>query len=487
MGSSYVAAGATIRTKTDLKTATEKSLSSLSNLKSAVTSYTNSTVNFANTTDTTISNIQTLFENFKTELSKLQEQPGLPSNSITDTMNMSISNMGSSLATYTDTVKFIHTLTVDSNACTKEFYDGIIAVHGSSDLKNLYNTDGTLKSPLSWAKLGTFIKELKKIKEGALSTKWETMKTKRTMCNEKESAYKAALEESGSGYSEYDLLSLCLLGSTPKPDKNGEIRIVTGIAVNTLVNDAGEASMVFEPVYGKTLHMNVPAEKALFEDSFTKYDGYKGMAIPYYALAIMFEKTCIQQMVLVEQLKQIEKINEAIQYNNKILTALSWLYQDAYTAVTKEQNHDRVHWISSSTLQRATGMSFSTLNAYFRGLESEGGTEITLESNGKFHVPAAKYNIAGLKWEDTTGSNEDKIEGGKNFSNIDVVEQGSLTGISSKQDFIRMHGDMLSTDAQMMSTKMQQYMQDANAAVSAASQVVKSVGEYYKTIVSNIR
>jgi hypothetical protein len=68
-----------------------------------------------------------------------------------------------------------------------------------------------------------------------------------------------------------------------------------------------------------------------------------------------------------------------------------------------------------------------------------------------------------------------------------VNEQGALTEISNVQESIRMYGDELSTEAQVLNTKLSQIMQNYNGFLSITTQLAKSTGEYFKSIASNVR
>jgi outer membrane murein-binding lipoprotein Lpp len=50
-----------------------------------------------------------------------------------------------------------------------------------------------------------------------------------------------------------------------------------------------------------------------------------------------------------------------------------------------------------------------------------------------------------------------------------------------------MYGDELSTDAQVLNTKLTQITQNYNSFLSIATQLAKSTGEYFKSIASNVR
>lgn len=308
-----------------------------------------------------------------------------------------------------------------------------------------------------------------------------------------------------------ELLNLCLLAGTPS---SGQDNYTLASGVQRTLDSSG--NYVYEIVKGDKI-----IASSLLDSSFSKRDATAGMALPYFALAIMYEKTCIQQMILVEQLKQIEKINDEIEENNRALKALTDLYDKVYSVVTWTSNGDELkgqdslyanlsyrislegsemsveelHKYLISAVGSGTGLGkigdvtkFADVNAdsYTLVKEKDDNNQTVLY----FRTVIARYDRDGnnmwseyTKWQKgEKGSNVDH-----NTSNIDVKEQATLTHISNLQDQVRMYGDTLSTDAQLMTTKMEQYMQDANSCVSACTQTVKSIGDYWKNIITNIR
>jgi hypothetical protein len=371
-----------------------------------------------------------------------------------------------------------------------------------------YYVGGNLKQ-LTRSDLGNF---MEKCKEMFASVKTK-IRTAQANVDSIEVQYDKIKKNCPSDINPEELFNLCMLASTPQQSVDGNYsvyRLLTSIKKEV---DSETGNYKYVPVYGgKTLN------EFQYKASFSKEDGYAHMALPYFALAIMYEKTCVQQMILEVQLKEIEKINEEIQENNNVLKALSWLYDQVYNGATAEYYHEHIRaevrdainaekemefsfftrGIYSSTFEKYTGIDLSDLNSYLKntvgfgeGMGSTTGDEVYyykenygiayVGSEPRFYFPTAHYDsegqkINGMKWSDAG-----------NTSNIDVHEQSALTFVSNLQDQVRIYGDGLSADSQMMTTKMQQYMQNANACVSACTQVVKSIGDYYKTIISNIR
>jgi hypothetical protein len=316
-----------------------------------------------------------------------------------------------------------------------------------------------------------------------------------------------------------DLLSLCMLGSTPRPNSSGKYDLVTSIKK---ISSATGTS--YEIVTGGSI------SKADYEKSFSKEDACAGMALPYFALAIMYEKTCIQNMMLTAQLEAIEEINEEISKNNEMLKALSWLYDKVYAGASAEYGSfsntevngfkedieknelievtEYCRGVTNSAFLEYTGLSISDIDVYLKQNVGIGGGFANDTTRSKVLDYTDDYGIATVTASDgNTDLNEQQAfyfatahfdsegkrmkSGGwknkKSTTNIDVDEQAALTFVSSLQDQVRIYGDKLSTDAQMMTTRMQQYMQDANACVSACTQTVKSVGDYFKSTISNVR
>ena len=141
-----------------------------------------------------------------------------------------------------------------------------------------------------------------------------------------------------------------------------------------------------------------------------------------------------------------------------------------------------------NTVQNGSGLGNKGTVSDFASVNAE-----SYRVNGdEFITVVARYDRDGNNmWDKYTKTDKDGSSNltdfDSNTSNIDVKEQATLTHISNLQDQVRMYGDTLSTDAQLMTTKMEQYMQDANSCVSACTQTVKSIGDYYKNIITNIR
>ncbi|MDR0693594.1 MAG: hypothetical protein LBF49_03455 [Puniceicoccales bacterium] len=284
---------------------------------------------------------------------------------------------------------------------------------------------------------------------------------------------------------ENELFNLCMMASTPEPDMDDYYKLVTGIR-RTLDSNGN---------YTYTLICGGKISKAAYEASFSKEDAYAHYSLPYLALGIMYEKVAIQQMVLVEQLKQVEKINEAIGTNNTALKLLSWMYDRVYSIATSEtwSRHDNIaDWGISSydevIVPESLGMKVKDLDYYLENTVKAGnlgrsGIESSTPyfwSGQYFSYQIGNYNRDG-DVPIMINSDTHKTE------NVDVKEQATLTMLSNKQDAVRIYGDQLSTDSQLMTTKMSQYMQNSNVCISAATQVVKSIGDYLKTMTSNIR
>jgi hypothetical protein len=176
--------------------------------------------------------------------------------------------------------------------------------------------------------------------------------------------------------------------------------------------------------------------------------------IAYYCLAVCYDKALAVKMLLALQIEEIEKINKKIATNNDWLNKANKFYQDFYA--------------------KAAQASFTNTE-----VKPSDGLEDYVEDicGGSLDGPywPGEYNSEGGK-----GANAD-------WSNIDVREQGNLTKISNAQESIRMWGDELSTNAQILNTKLTQITQNYNSFLSIATQLAKSTGEYFKSIASNVR
>ncbi|MDR2432316.1 MAG: hypothetical protein LBD34_01005 [Puniceicoccales bacterium] len=338
--------------------------------------------------------------------------------------------------------------------------------------QNTYYDGTSLKEPLAYDSL----RGLCNILNGYLNSISENIKNTKEVLDEKKEAYDRLLKDFDGNANVNDLFNLCMMASTPKPQSDGAYRLVTGI--QRTIDSNGNYTYALK-YSGSTI------SKAKYEESFSKEDGYKHYSLPYIALAIMYEKVGIQQMVLVEQLKQVEKINDAIRTNNTALKLLSWLYDKVYAKSTTSGTK-ATDYVSNSSTPSDIGMDIAGLDAYLEhtvkgGNLGRSGSDLPYIWDGySFIYTYRNFNRDG----DVPENGKDDTQ---KTQNIDVKEQATLTMISNKQDAVRIYGDQLSTDSQLMTTKMSQYMQNSNACVSAATQVVKSIGDYLKTIVSNIR
>ena len=316
-----------------------------------------------------------------------------------------------------------------------------------------------------------------------------------------------------------NLLNLCLLSSSPrtetisskigydestheiiaptgrKEEYAGEYCLASG--VKRITNSDGSYSYEIVKASGEGSKIN--ADK--LEDSFTKIDalfkpdenGFVTSTISWYAMAIMYEKVAVQQMVLAEQLNQIEKINEEIRYNNKVLSTLSEFYNRAYSysatsakdkkwsgscVSLKEAKWDGTAKDLINYMERIVGVGTICTDYHKTLYGGIASIALSINDGEACIVPFAHYNKKG----------EDVIEKGEgDTENIDVHEQAALNMISMWQDQVRMYGDSLSTDAQLMTTKMEQYIQNVNSSLTTCTQTVKAVGDLCKTITQNIR
>jgi hypothetical protein len=262
----------------------------------------------------------------------------------------------------------------------------------------------------------------------------------------------------------------------------------------------------------------------------------------HQAVALCYQKSLFVKDVIAAQVKQVEEMNEEIAKNGEWWEFVNKIYDEYYKAATEKSTlvlgEDWKEWAVFEPYGNRPGgtgkmkYNFNTSwqtseeisekiedlhgylkniggddllnlltdedNNYFYGFEkismynSSGQTRQQIldsvernftyiyQSNGSWSAPDA-YPI-GLKSYASTPSG--KLTG---FDNIDVDEELNLTKIRNTQEFVRMHGDELVTDAQMMSTRLTQLTQDHSNFLTTASQICKSFGDNYLSITSNIR
>ncbi|MDR1401787.1 MAG: hypothetical protein LBI81_02420 [Puniceicoccales bacterium] len=296
-----------------------------------------------------------------------------------------------------------------------------------------------------------------------------------------------------SGATEDDLLELCLMASTPAPNASGTYTLVSGIQKVPITNENGEINYEYRLDYGDKKETITEIE---YQSSFSKSDGYKHRIVSYIAMAIMYEKVCIQQLVLVEQMDEVEKMNERIHRNNEAIKALSWMYEQVYAKAVDGSitGQARRGSISSEELFKSCGITMEDLNSYMENEVKNGGIprgDASLYQNftisyelsdgdSVFNFAVGHYNKDGDKW-----TAKDAYKG--DIGNVDVQEQAVLTFITNSQDQTRLFGDKLSTDANLMTTKMQQYIQEANTCLNTITQAVKTVGDVIRGVANNIR
>ena len=230
---------------------------------------------------------------------------------------------------------------------------------------------------------------------------------------------------------------------------------------------------------------------------------YQGLALPYLALAVLFEKSLVQQDILLDEINQVDAINNKISYNNNMLNAMNIVAQKYYAlSIVKNptasdpgahQNGDHFEvTYNSSDLGFSNEITVNSLNTYLstatKGEEGYtfGGddcTNVVINTTGDDDNGTLLFKFA---YTDSDNNNTDNKQDG-DYSNIDVTEQGAQTGLSNMQDAIRSYGDKCTTAAQMANTYMQQYMQAMNSTINLGTQMCKNIGDYYKSITNNIR
>jgi hypothetical protein len=179
----------------------------------------------------------------------------------------------------------------------------------------------------------------------------------------------------------------------------------------------------------------------------------------------------------------LRKKNEEIRENNKMLSALSTLYNQMYEVFGKDCG-DKKNGGSWKTVELKEKKLKEYLTDTVKASIDCNYVKFTdLKINGEVYKGAccnfqhSTFNKSGDKEKDKGGQTD----------NIDVHEQAAINMVSMWQDQVRMYGDELSTDAQLMTTKMEQYIQNGNSSLTTCTQVVKAVGDLCKAITQNIR
>ena len=307
-----------------------------------------------------------------------------------------------------------------------------------------------------------------------------------------------------------NLLNLCLLSSCPRTETtNGKIgydenthEIIAptdrkeeysgtyclASGVKRITNS--DESYSYEIVKASGEEGKISADD--LKNSFTKVDAIFGTnktnrivtsTTSWYAMAIMYEKVAIQQMVLAEQLRQIEEKNEKIRENNKMLSALSTLYNQMYEVFGKDCG-DKKNGGTWKTVE----LKEKKLKAYLTDTV-KASIDCNYVKFTNIKIDGEVYEGACCEFQHSTfnkSGDKEKDKGGQT-DNIDVHEQAALNMVSTWQDQVRMYGDELSTDAQLMTTKMEQYIQNVNSSLTTCTQTVKAVEDLCKAITQNIR
>jgi hypothetical protein len=206
------------------------------------------------------------------------------------------------------------------------------------------------------------------------------------------------------------------------------------------------------------------------------------MNLPYFALAMCYEKTVILGTVIVAHVKEIEDLNAEITKNNKWLRYANEAYQNYYSWATYSNN---IYAYSSSRLWRVistkAGNTPSDANVAMEGAKNF--LNYLREECGIRGIDVDAEKI--VHWGDYNAKGEFQ-KGGDTF-NIDVEEQGFLTLISNWQEAIRQRGDWLSTESQKKTLELTQDFQTYNSACGINSQICKVAGGTYDAVASNIR
>ncbi|MDR0595523.1 MAG: hypothetical protein LBF94_02410, partial [Puniceicoccales bacterium] len=214
---------------------------------------------------------------------------------------------------------------------------------------------------------------------------------------------------------------------------------------------------------------------------FSLRDCEERMSLPYFALAMCYEKMVVVETVIRAHAEEIKDLNAEIIENNNWLKYANGAYQNYYSWAIYSKNG--VYADNSSRLWKVisikAGTTISDENVAMESAKAFLG--YLKEECGIKGIDAEKI----VHWGDYNTKGEFQ-KGGDTF-NIDVEEQGFLTLISNWQEALRQRGDWLSTESQKKTLELTQDFQIYNSACSITSQVCKMVGGPNDAIASNIR
>lgn len=253
-----------------------------------------------------------------------------------------------------------------------------------------------------------------------------------------------------------DLLNLALTYNPP----NGQgVRLAS--VTKKIAEDGTVTYIANKEETNSSSRIGAPAE-ASNNPFVSSEEALSHLNIVYYALAICYQKSLGVKDLVADQVEKIEEQNRLIKVNNDYLKYANKLYEEIYKKAAL--NKRDVFKYENVTVD---GITIGKFNEYLKDTVKAPGVGDSFSYG--------TYNVEGT------------TDGGKDKSNIDVDEQGTLTGISNTQEAVRLHGDELSTNVQMMNTKLTQFTQNYNSFLSIASQLAKSTGDYFKSIASNVR
>jgi hypothetical protein len=204
------------------------------------------------------------------------------------------------------------------------------------------------------------------------------------------------------------------------------------------------------------------------------------MNLPYFALAMCYEKTTVLRTVIFVHVKEIEDLNAKITENNKWLRYANEAYQNYYSWAIYSNN---IYADDSSKLWKVISTKAGTTISGETKVSAEAFLNYLKNECGMGEIDAGKI----VPWGDYNDAGEFKGNGKGNRFNIDVEEQGFLTLISNWQEAIRQHGDLLSTESQKKTLELTQDFQIYNSACGINSQICKVAGGTYDAVASNIR
>jgi hypothetical protein len=263
-------------------------------------------------------------------------------------------------------------------------------------------------------------------------------------------------------------------------------------AIKKFVDSAG--NVTYTPIIAKDKDGNLAmGSSEISIDALSKY-----WNVPYFAMAMCYEMALVVKEMIIAQVDAIDKANKEIKENNEYLEYANTAYHNYYTWAIYKNETTSIPIINAFELEKnadgtttpsglptdaqkhvADFLNYLKVKCGLGNREESGKTikgeigDETGQININSQISYGTYNTEG--------------KSGGDRSNIDVKEQEFLTHISSWQEAIRQRGDLLSTDAQEMTTKLTQYVQAFNNNLQGCSDMNKGIYSSTRVVTSNIR